>query len=395
MEVVLDQAKDRTGQELHRITSLYGPPDFVKHASYNNICGDPKTLPLHIYADPRARRFPCHTPASTWMSAAFFADKRACYSSRDAESVENRLTKAANYHGITGTLQEIFEKAAKYHANDKSALPDDAFAFVWKKDDGSQERHLPLRNKHEVKCAAEYIHAHRDEFTYVDRQTMAKKVLVKAAKFGADVEEYSEYLEKQAGNGACSGKAAAQLLDNRAGMTNNRAAKQQLKAAATLLRQNPGAAHRPEKMQKLAAAIDTFDRENGIVQDYGRSVSRPEDVLFTINEKTAAQVKAAHIPMTTGNIYKTADLQAVKLNAIRDWMGADFADEVSVGGLHVNMDKLAELLPTLPRGDAEHFDRLLSDNGITPFAKEAAHHVPEGFSREELLALAARYDAQL
>ena len=42
MEVVLDQAKDRTGQELHRITSLYSPPDFVKHASYSNICGDPK-----------------------------------------------------------------------------------------------------------------------------------------------------------------------------------------------------------------------------------------------------------------------------------------------------------------------------------------------------------------
>jgi len=394
MEVVLDQAKDRTGQELHRITSLYGPPDFVKHASYSNICGDPKTLPLHIYADPRARRFPCHTSASTWMSAAFFADKRACYSSRDADAVENRLVKAAKYHGIAADIQGVFEKAAKYHANDKTALPDDAFAFVWNKDDGSTERHLPLRNKHEVKCAAEYIHTHRDEFTYADRRTMAKKVLTKAAEHGAGVEDYAEYLEKQAGNGACSGKVAAQLLDNRAHLTDNHAAKQQLKMAASLLRNNPSAAHHPEKMQKLAAFIDVFDRENGIVSSYGGSIQRPEDVLFTVTEKTAAQVKAAHIPMTSGNIYKVADLQAVKLDTIRDWMGADFADEVSVGGLHVNMDKLAELLPTLPRGDAEHFDRLLSDNGVTPFAKEASH-VPEGLNRQDLFALAASYNPQI
>ena len=146
-------------------------------------------------------------------------------------------------------------------------------------------------------------------------------------------------------------------------------------------------------MQKLAAFVDTFDRANGIVQDYGHSVARPEDVLFTVTEKTAAQVKAAHVPMTSGNIYKVADLQAVKLDSIRDWMGSEFADEVSVGGLHVNMDKLAELLPTLPRGDAEHFDRLLSDNGIAPFAKEAAH-VPEGLSRQDLFDLAARYSTQ-
>lgn len=393
MEVVLDQAKDRTGQELHRITSLYSPPDFVKHASYNNICGDPKTLPLHIYADPRARRFPCHTPASTWMSAAFFADKRACYSNRDAETVEDRLVKAATYHGIAGDLQNIFEKASKYHANDKDALPDESFAFVWSKDDGSVERHLPLRNKHEVKCAAEYVHEHRDEFTYSDRQVMAEKVLVKSSEYGADIGPHLEYLEKQAGYGTCSGKAAAKLLDSRAGMTNNHHAQQQLKAAASLIRNNPDVAHSPEKMQKLAAFVDAFDHANGIVRDYGHSVPRPEDVLFNINEKMAEEVSSAHIPMTSGNIYKVADLQNVKLDVIRDWMGADFANEVSAGGLYVNMNKLAELLPTLPRGDAEQFDRLLSTTGVQPFAKEAAH-VPEGLSRQDLFDLAARYSSQ-
>jgi hypothetical protein len=392
MEVILDQAKDRTGQELHRIATLYSPPNFVKHASSDSICGDPETLPLHIYADPRARRFPCHTPASTWMSSAFFADKRACYSSRDAEKVEERLIKAAKYHGIAGELEQIFDKAAKYNSNDKEALADDSFAYVWKRDDGVTERHLPLRNKHEVKCAAEYILTHRDEFIYTDRQVMAKKVLVKASEFGADIGDTVDYLEKQSGIGVCSGAVAAGLLDNRAGLTNNPADKEQLKQAAAALRLNPAPVHNAGNLQKLAAFVDAFDRENGIVQDYGYSVPRPEDILFTITEKTAAQVKESHVPMTSGNIYKVADLQSVKLGDIRDWMGSDFADEVSVGGLHVNMDKLAELLPTLPRGDAEHFDRLLSTTGVQPFAKEAAH-VSEGISRQDLFDLAARYNA--
>jgi hypothetical protein len=394
MEVVLDQAKDHTGQELHRITSLYEPPTFVKNASYDSICGDPQTLPVHIYADTCARRLPCHTSASTWMSTAFFADKQACYPIRDAKTIEEKLVKAAKYHGILNEVTGIFEKAAKYNTSDKATLPDTSFAFVWQKNDGTKERHLPLRNKHEVKRAADYIFSNRDEFTYDDRRTIAQKILVKSAEFAVNLEDRADYLEKQAGQGACSGKIAAGLLDNRAGLVNNHNAKTQLKAAACALRANPIAAHAPEKMQKLASFVDTLDREFGIVSDYGPRVPRPEDVLFTVNEKTAAQFKEAHVPLTSGNIYKVADLKQVKLGDIRDWMGSEFADEISAGGLYVNMDKLAELLPTLPRGDAERFDTLLSGQGIQPFAKEAAHE-SVGISQQDLFALAAGYNAQV
>ena len=75
-------------------------------------------------------------------------------------------------------------------------------------------------------------------------------------------------------------------------------------------------------------------------------------------------------------------------------MGCEFSDEISAGGLYVNMDKLAELLPTLPRGDAERFDTLLSGQGIQPFAKEAAHE-SVGISQQDLFALAAGYNAQV
>ena len=60
----------------------------------------------------------------------------------------------------------------------------------------------------------------------------------------------------------------------------------------------------------------------------------------------------------------------------------------------MDIEKLSEVLPTLPRSDAETFDRLLSEAGIEPFAKEAAQE-QQGLTKQDLFALAASYDAQV
>jgi hypothetical protein len=86
-------------------------------------------------------------------------------------------------------------------------------------------------------------------------------------------------------------------------------------------------------------------------------------------------------------IYKAADLERVKLDAIADVMGEDFAQAISAGGLFVDQTKMAEIIPTLPRGDAELFDRMLYSMGIHPVVKEAAHE-KGGFYTAELQALA-------
>ena len=92
----------------------------------------------------------------------------------------------------------------------------------------------------------------------------------------------------------------------------------------------------------------------------------------------------------SGNIYKRADFNSASLDGIRDVMGEDFAEAISAGGLYVSEEKLAEVLPTLPRGDAELFDQLLQSMGIFPVAKEAATK-SGGFNNEELLVLAGAH----
>src|SRR6187549_1794559 len=56
MSEVLDQSQDVSGSELHRLTTIYTPPDFVKVASAERLFGDPDSQPRHSYADQLHKR---------------------------------------------------------------------------------------------------------------------------------------------------------------------------------------------------------------------------------------------------------------------------------------------------------------------------------------------------
>ena len=386
MDVVLDQIQDTTGREIHRLTSLYPPPDFVKTASHYSICGTSEALPAHLYGDSITRTYPCHNPAATWMSAAFFGDKQASYNQDSSERIKSNILRCASYYGIGGQVTELMGKIAADSRDTMESLPDSDFAWVWAQDDGRKERHLPLRNEHEIKAAADYLVNYRDEFVFDDRRKMAEKIIKKAQDYGVTV---NDDVLKQAGHGHCSIKSAARFLRDRARLIKNTEIADQLVKTAAAIEQRPASSR--EHMLKLAKTVSNIDQEFGIYRDYSATVPRPEDALFGITETTVKAAHSAHIPMTSGAIYKLADLAKVKLQDVRDWMGSDLANEVSAGGVLIDQEKLAEILPTLPRGDAELFERMLNKNGINPFAKEASSE-EQGLSKQDLFKLAASYE---
>jgi hypothetical protein len=149
----------------------------------------------------------------------------------------------------------------------------------------------------------------------------------------------------------------------------------------------PESIHDQDQRVKLAHMIDDMDRETGLNR-FVEDLEKPEDVFFAITEKAASQLRRDHVATITGNMYKRSDFDRLKLSEVKDLMGSDFADAVTTGGLLLCPEKLAELVPTLPRADADLFDRLMLDAGINPMAKEAAH-VKDGFDEDELAALAS------
>lgn len=386
----MDQTRDISGRQLYRINQLYSPPDFVKKASIEELCGDESRLPPHVYGDPRHNLFPCHTAAATWTSMAFFQEKKAEFRNDDAQLIESRILHAARVHGIARQVEGLIEKIAASQKGTEAELADDDFAIVV-----GSERHYPLRNPTEVTKAAAYLVRWRHKMPFEIRQQMADRILCKAAQIGVKFDKDMSYeLEKQAGRGACSSRECASLILSRVHASRNgpgpytQEQEALVKLAETIVR-SPSKIREPGALVKIAATLDMFDRKYGLATQYGKDFPRPEDVLFGITGEKMASVAREYCSTTTGNIYYLADLEKVKVASIREVMGDEFADAVTTDGIHLDIEKAAEVIPTMDRGFADLFDKLMAQAGIKPVAKEASAESIK-ISREYLRELATQ-----
>lgn len=356
------------------MTALFESPDFVKTASHERTHGD-ETLPRHMYADQYNKLYPCHSAPATWLSAMFFADKRAEFKDSRAEEIQTRLHAAAKFFGILGSVQEMETKVAAANADDVNGLSDDHFAIVWTGDNGTKERHWPLRNATEVKYAAHGFAKWRDEFVFDDRNTIAEKILQKAAEYSADISEHEHMLTLTAGHGACAAKVATEMLRDRAKLvqrTNHPAAVEMMKLA-NIMDQNPENTREHGTRVKLAAVVDEFDRVNHLYRLYDDGgLPRAEEVLFAVTEKAARDFMTDNVETTTGNVYALTDLEKLALDDVRNWLGDEFADAVSAGGVYLDRDKLAAIVPTLDRGLAASLDRLMQENKMAAVVRTKA-----------------------
>jgi hypothetical protein len=382
----MDQSHDPGSRELHRILESYDPPRYVLKAAGAEICGGQDTPP-HQFGDRAGRLYPCHHPAATWVSAAFLYDNVKQAAARP--DVEAELLKAAAYFGIAGDVDRLRGLAKEAAARGIESLPDDAFALVFDVG-GERQRHYPLRNPFEVKAAADYLDRFRGELRYDDRRTVARKILEKAAELGADLGDRRDMLERTAGLGCCGAEkaAAAVRLRRAAGMPADHRA--QLEKQAALIEKNPDG-WRYAETEKLAALLDAIDEEYGLRRYYGEGgLGFPEDALFAVTVKTAGDVAAdlAGNPMT-GNVYRRDDLSRLPLEALEK-VAEGLGDSCSLAGCRVDGEKLAAVLSTLPRGEAERFDSVVRSYGVTPFASKQAA-APGGLSDADFAAAASAH----
>jgi hypothetical protein len=385
---ILDHTRDISGRETHRLLSLYPAPDFVKSADHERLHGDPGKMARHLYAEPHKKLYPCHTAPATWMSALWFAEKRAEFDTKTAEAIEERIVSAARYFGIASTVTEVTEKVASANVTSLNSLPDEDFAIVWRADSGEVERHWPLRNATEVKFASAHFRKYRDEFVFADRYKIANKILDKAMAYGADISAAEGCLDAAAGRGLCAVKVAAELIRGRAQLVkrSHAALSAEMAKLADLVENSPLESAREEFRLKLAGIVDQFDRDTKLQRLYENGgLDRPEDVLFAITEKAARDFMSGHVETTTGNVYDLADLEKLAVDDLRDVLGDEFADAVSAGGVYTDRDKLAAIVPTLDRGMAAMLDRLMVE-------KSAGYPITGPEAEQGLLSMEALFD---
>jgi hypothetical protein len=324
---------------------------------------------------------------------AFFLDKRAEFRPVDASAVEDRIMHCAEVHGIHDSIRQLKVAFDTNVPNSDALLPDEDFALVWE-DDGGKHRRYRIQNPAEVKAAADYLHKHRDHpaMTFEVRQQIADKILQKQAQLGVTLGLLNEFVEKQAGHGACSSHEAAEMIltrvhASRKGPGPLSELQTEMLKLAKMIAQHPAKLREPGVRVKVAAVVDQFDRTAGLVSGYGPDLPRVEDVLFGLTREKMAEAVREHVGTTTGNMYKLADLERMKLGEVRDYFGDDFADQMTNDGLYVDSEKAARFIQTLPRGDVEALEKFMSDFGIKPIVKEASAYSKQ-FSNNYLRQLA-------
>lgn len=402
MDHVADVAH-KGGVELRRLAKQYDFPDFVKQASPDNSLQVPRGTPVTACADPVNGQFWCHTKAACWLSHLFYTEKKAEFHPKHRVQIEKRLEAYATQWGIKAACDAIVARWADLHKAADDQLPDSAFAYVWVDEAGGKTRQYPLRSAMEVKAAAEWSHKYRDQIPFQTRHVMAKKILEKAAAYGAGIKEHKDFLEKQAGQGVCDPAAVVDMIEKRAylvpadaGVTFDGDGKPQggLRAAffkmAQEVRQSPRQALHPDMLVKLATTIDQLDRNLNLVGKYSEGLPRPEDVIFGATFSKVATELTQHVATTSGKFYEKAAFRRLPLNDIQDLFGDEFVARVKTPLGEVDPEKMAEEVATLPRPDAQLLDNLLSDNGVTPVMHKAAS-VKQGLTTAQMEAIAAQY----
>ncbi len=378
-------------EKVHSVTDSGEPfvalPEYVKEASERDLSA-PDDLPPALFADPVKKRYPCHTKAATWKSALDLYEGGP----PAVSAVEKRLRAAAGVFGILADVESVKQACLADRREADLDLDNGDFGLILEKTGGQRHRHLPIRNAEEVKAAEDYLHRYRDRLRYDLRRGLADKIIEKSASFGCPLSD-PDAVERIAGLGTCAPSQAAEMLylcARQVAPRDKEAAAAMTEVAISVL-ERPELSARSESMQKVAKLLDTAHHDYRLPA--GGPSYRPEDRLFVLTHKVAAEAASSHCQLQTGSCYEKSAISSIPVDRLRGVFGDDFVDNVAPSGFFVDGEKLASIVETLPRGDAELFDQLARECGV----KTAYVERPEGgplSSPEALHRLAAAHSGQ-
>lgn len=333
-------------------------PEFVKRASL--FPADViDALPGSAFADPTRREYACPTAADTWLSAAEYVEKNASASG----PVWDAIKRTAEFFGISEHLPQppTEQKTAAEEAQVDYLVSYEAF--------GRRHNYLPLRNESEIKAAADWLLAARSDLVYTDRRDAAAKLLKAAAHYSEPLplETYG-LLQQMAGDGLSERGLLSEQLERRADMVKDAVFAGPLLAVRDTLQQdrNLNLLNDGWFQQKLAAAIDEFDRHFKLPSRYGTFILPPESCVYAVPRSTIKAAAEQLIELPNGEVYDRADLLKLSAEHIEDWLGQDALAAVSDDGLLVSPVKLAAFCSQLTGGQAELFAAALHEAGAAP-----------------------------
>lgn len=364
----MDHLNDKSLQTLHVMSKqfLNGElPAFVKNADIANERPDARA-PLTVYGDPSNRSFPCHTKVATWLSCLYFwgqpTEKIA--SSCPKEAIADRLTKAANYWGILPDVQRLQDAIRTKSASPQRQLTDDDYALAV--DYGKERiRRFPLVNTYSIKQAAANLYRFRTHYPYAWRKKASIKILEKAMQDKVNLElPHLDYLLKAASVYPADNTQVAQRLVARSYLFPTEI-RDRMRKAAEVLKQSDKL-----KLTDLCELLDAADRHYKKFAEYNRGLALPEEVCFKGVEAKVAMAPTT-VELTTGAVFALDEIKKAGIEPFTvlndDYLKAVAANDQG----DLDMLKIADVLPTIPKDDAQVLERALTAVGVKPMEKLA------------------------
>jgi hypothetical protein len=266
------------------------------------------------------------------------------------EVTMQRCQDHAKFWKIAEECEEARVKLASYEA---PSLSETDFALLQRDGEDVICKYAAFDNTSTVD-AAEAFYRNRSAYPLTWRHDTAINLLKKAAEFKAYLPDYIEtYLHKAAGFGFASPETAENMLVERLNKSHpakTAADTSKLTDVVECMLKDEALCADPDFVKTAMEVIEKYDACNGLTDWYGSGISLPEELIdsrYVTNklEKLAGCSKLA-VELVNGRSVDVTTLTKEALEAVDP-------DLAKLGAA-----ELIDVLPTLPKGDADLLVRL-------------------------------------
>jgi len=344
-----DASTDYSGKEMHRMFMDVELPEYVKTAELDDFT-ELRKLPKAAFADPERMIYPINTPARVYVSNAYFIGKKAdiskLYGEDYTSQLESNIQKAAEVFDIAEDLENYDKNLNVKQAADYSARHMVDFDVA-----GLDTVQLyPVKTASDLSSAAESFTNNINNFPFSVRIKSAETFVKAAAALGVD--DLPELLMKYAGLYYPDLSNISFELWRRS----TKLASAEHKEIYSKIAEDVKNMTTLEEVMKIAETCFNIENMEGLYDNakVAHILGDAVDHLFTEQiTKVASDLSYVEVH---GDKYNLSDLTKISKDKYEEAFGDSGIDPA-------DPEKIAEILPTMPRSDMKLLEEI---TGLRP-----------------------------
>lgn len=351
MKIAFDQQSDYSGKELFSMFANVELPEYVKTASVEDSY-ELSELPKTAFADSDRGIYPINSPARVFVSNAYFLNKKAdiskLYGADYVSQLENKIKAAAEIFGISEDLENYSSELNVKTAADYDEKYMVSFAIPGV--DVPTIDLFPVKTAGDLSESAETFSKNISNFPFEIRVKSAQNFVKAAGELGVD--ELPDIICKYAG----LFYPDLTNLDRELWRRSTKLTKEANKQVYDAIRKDLSNMTSVDEVMKIAETCFNIENMEGLYDNIkvAQILRDPVDMFFTEPvTKIASDLSYVEVH---GDKYKLEDLTKISKDKYEEAFGDSGIDPA-------DPEKIAEILPTMPRSDVKLLEEI---TGLRP-----------------------------